>query len=252
MPTKWNEPPEPIPSWLDPSAEVTSTPGERPASHGPFVVAAMRACLALRLTPRQAAGVVANAINEASWGRKYRAWNLGGWKITRRYAAKHPGAPWWRAPGNKSSGDKPWCYYRAFPSMEAYFAEWVEHFVPKPGVDRDGDGDIDEDDERGRSSLYRAAGDAFWSGGEWFPLLIQGGYKGRVTKANPDGSIREHASLVRSALRMWAQSVLGVTVDGEWGPASREALAAWQVAHELPSDGELTDVTLETMGATRG
>lgn len=248
MPRKWDLPPEPVPSWLDPSKEVTERSGDRPAEGGPFVVAAMKAVLALGVTPHQAAGVVANAINETGWGAKYKAWNCGGWKITRKYAERHPGALWWRAPGNRDAGDKPWCYYRAFESFNGYFGEWVEHFVPKPGIDRDGDGDVDEDDERGRSSLYREAGDKFWAGENWFPSLIQGGYKGPVTKARPAGSIREHASLVRSALTRWAQSVIGVEPDGEWGPLSREACAAWQVAHELPADGELTDVTIETMG----
>lgn len=63
--------------------------------------------------------------------------NCGGWKITagyvRDFKRANPGASpaWWRAPGNRGSGDPPWCYYRAFPSFEAYFAEWIVHFVPR-------------------------------------------------------------------------------------------------------------------------
>ena len=44
----------------------------------------------------------------------------------------------------------------------------------------------------------------------------------------------------RACLALWRA--------GCWGEG---ALAAWQVAHELPSDGALTDVTLEVMGLAR-
>lgn len=239
-PRKWNEPPEPVPLWLDPAAEVTEETGPRPAPRGPFVVAAMKACLALDCDPAQAAGVVANSINETGWGRSYRAYNCGGWKITPRYVkgfkAAHPNESprWWRAPGNRTSGDPPWCYYRAFPSFEAYFEEWIAHFVPRPG-------------ESAPYPAYTRAGELFWSGEDWFPALISAGYKGSVTKAKPERSIREHDALVVTALRMWAQSSLSITVDGVWGKVSRATLAEWQKAHGLAETGSLDDATLAAL-----
>lgn len=46
----------------------------------------------------------------------------------------------------------------------------------------------------------------------------------------------------------WAQSRLGLTADGAWGPRSRAACAAWQSAHGLPATGELTADTLAALG----
>lgn len=243
---KWDLPPEPIPLWLDAASEVTAESGARPAPRGPFVVAAMEACLALGCDAKQAAGVVANSINETGWGRSYRAYNCGGWKITASYVRefkKHrPGESpaWWRAPGNKGSGDPPWCYYRAFPSFEAYFAEWIEHFVPRL-------------DGAKPYARYERAGERFWADGDWFPSLIAAGYKGPVTQAHPAGAIREHDALALTALRMWAQSKLAIEVDGVWGPGSRGAMRAWQKAHGLDESGQLDDATLLALtGRARG
>lgn len=233
MPEKWNLPPEPVPSWLDPHAELVGDE-QRPESGAPFVIASMRACLALGLDARQAAGVVANAINESAWGRSYRGWNCGGWKITASYAKAHPHAPWWRAPGNRSSGDAPWCYYRVFASLEDYYREWCEHFVPRPDAVPPYPG-------------YKHCGDLFWRGGQWFPALVAVGYKGPVTKEHPAKSIEEHESLVRSALTIFAQASLGVETDGRWGPRSRAACSAWQTAHGLPATGLADDATLAAM-----
>jgi hypothetical protein len=247
-PRKWDLPPEPIPYWLDAAAEVTEETGARPAPRGPFVVAALEACLAQGCSAMQAAGITANSINETGWGRYYTAFNCGGWKITagyvRDFKKANPGKSprWWRAPGNRSAADPPWCYYRAFESFQGYFAEWIEKFVPQPGTAAGG--------------RYEATGDAFWNGGDWFSHLIAAGYKGPVTKANPVGSIREHDALRVTALRMWAQSKIGAAVDGAWGPASRAALSAWQASHQVKdSAGALDDATLAALadpaGATR-
>jgi hypothetical protein len=242
---KWDLPPEPIPVWLDPAREVTEETGVRPAPRGPFVVAAMVACLALGCDAKQAAGVVANSINETGWGRSYRAYNCGGWKITARYVRDfkkaRPGESptWWRAPGNRGSGDPPWCYYRAFPSFEAYFAEWIEHFVPPATGPKP-------------YPRYQRTGERFWAGEDWFPALVAVGYKGPVTQAKPARAIREHDLLALTALRMWAQSELAVAVDGEWGPASRAAMRTWQTAHGLAASGQLDDATLRALAGGEG
>ena len=249
--TKWDLPPEPIPSWLDPATEITRVEGTRPAKGPPFVVAVMTACLALGCTPRQAADVTANAINETGWGGKYAGWNLGGWKIRKPYVDAYKKLhgvcpPWSRAPGNKSSGDPPWCYYRAFPSLESYLRAWMEHFVPKP-------------DDPKLYPGYATAGTMFWAGeAAWFEELIVVGYKGDRTRerlvelraqhrAAEHPSVKAHRSLVRDALAMWAQSKLAVDVDGEWGSKSRAACAVWQRARGLEPTGELDDATLASL-----
>lgn len=205
MPEKWNEPRGVPPSWLNAACEVpASTPGA-PEHGAPFVVASMRALIDLGCSEAQAAQVTANAVNETGWGRSYGAFNLGGWKITPGHAKAHPNAKWWRAPGNRSSGDPPWCYYRAFDSLEAFYAEWLTHFVPRP------------DAEAPPYPGYARTGQIFWSGGAWFAELIMVGYKGSVTRKRlvdlraahrPDSehpSIRDHESIVRSVLAMWAK-----------------------------------------------
>lgn len=239
MPTKWNEPPEPTPSWLDESVEVTranDAPKLPVVEFGPRCVEAL---LALGCSLEQACSVAGNTFNEAAFGRSYRGWNLGGWKITKSFAdaykLKHgKPAPWWRAVGNKSSGDRPWCYYRAFDGLEHFFREWLLLFVPKPGT-------------VGSKHRYKRSGELFWSGGDWFPALIQRGYKGEVTKANPAGSIAEHRLLQRSALVRWAQARLGVVADGAWGPRSSAACSAFQVAHALPATGTLDEPTARAL-----
>lgn len=201
MVDKWNLPAGTIPAWLDPASEV-KTEEAKPGVRGPFVIACMEALIRLGCSETQAAEVAANAINETGWGRSYRAWNLGGWKITKAYTTDHPNAPWWRAPGNKSSGDAPWCYYRAFDSLQDFLREWLEHFTPRPSADAPYPG-------------YRRTGELFWAGGPWFPELILVGYKGAVTKARlvanrragkPDAthpSVRDHQSIVQSVLVIW-------------------------------------------------
>lgn len=195
--TKWNEPPEPTPSWLDAAQEVTHE--EPKLSKNEFVLTCIRALIQLGCTEAQALSVVANSINETGWGQYYRANNLGGWKITKvgaeSYRRDHGKGPrWWRAPGNKSSGDPPWCYYRAFDAIGFFLSEWLTHFVPKPL-------------EPAPYGIYKACGQAFWGGGDWFPLLVHAGYKGSVTQTHPAPAIAEHASLVRSAAKIWAARI---------------------------------------------
>lgn len=236
---KWNEPLAPAPAWLDPASEVKG-----PTTHlskAVFIATCIAALLRLGCSIAQALGVVANALNESAWGQSYRGDNLGGWKISKAGALNylklhgHP-ARWWRAPGNKSSGDPPWCFYWAFDSLEDFLGQWLTHFVPKP----------DAPDPFG---IYRACGTAFWSGGDWFRAMVHAGYKGPVTRANPEPSCREHASLVHSAATWWAQGQLGLEVDGAWGPASAAACRAFQGAHGLPATGVLDDATLDALAA---
>lgn len=244
-----------LPKWLDPKSEVpkTAPPHDRAA----FVVGTMERLLELGCDPRQAAGVTANAANESAWGRSLYCGNGFGWKITSSYAASFKqrtgeSAPWWRAPGNLSSGDAPEVYYRVFGEkgadgvwrfdFEGALSEWLERFVPRP--DR-------TPAPAPRGVDYRRCGRLFWTGGAWFPELIRVGYKGPVTRAAPARSIAEHDSIVKTVLTFWAQSRLGVKVDGNWGPVSARAAAALQQAHNLPPTGKVDGGLLEALAAER-
>lgn len=243
MPRKSTAPFTGPPAWLDPAAERPLT-REAFADRNDFCISTMHDLLSLGLTPAQAADVAANTAGETAWGRAWICCNGGGWKITRSYAEAHKArtgspAPWWKARGNVDSADSPWCFYRVFDSRSAFLREWLEQFVPKPGT-RPG-------------ALYDATGRAFWSGGGWFGELILAGYKGSPSKKRlrelraehrPDAlhpSVRDHASMARDILTRWAQSRLGVKVDGKWGTKSEKAAATLRKAHGMDARGDLDE-----------
>lgn len=243
MPRKSTAPYLGPPAWLDPAAELPIT-RESFADRNAFCADTMRDLLGLELTPAQAADVAANVAGETGWGRAWTNGNGGGWKITRGYADAHKArtgtpAPWWKARGNVDSADSPWCFYRVFPSRSDFLREWLGQFVPKPGT-RPG-------------ALYNATGRAFWSGEPWFGELILAGYKGSPSKKRlrelraahrPDTlhpSVRDHASMSRDILTRWAQSRLGVEVDGKWGPSSQKAAATRRKAHGIEAHGALDE-----------
>lgn len=253
---KWDLPKGPPPSWLDPADEIIKDSPKLPKDI--FVVECMESLLRLGCDPKQAAGVTANAMNESAWGQSYRAFNLGGWKLFKPYAlayrkAHGKGPPWWRAPGNRApgatlanyrGGDPPWCFYRAFDSIESFLASWLKAFVPRPSPgasSREGKGDPETGD-------YRLAGERFWLGrSNWFDAMVAAGYKGQRTEANPEGSIAEHKSLYKSAITRWGQSRLGVVVDGAWGPKSTARCTSFQLAKGLNPTGKLDDATLKAL-----
>lgn len=224
----WEGPLQPPPFWLRPELEVTEH--RPPLERDPFIVACVQALLALGLTTEQALGVQANTISEIGWKFKFRAWNLGGVKINKNTCKNPDGSPrrWWRALGHKKSGDPHTCFYRAYDSLEAYFAEWIRVFVPKPPA-------------KGR---YGATGARFWAGLEWFPAMVEAGYKGEVTKANPTNSLTAHRALVREVSEYWAQHLLGgLVVDGAWGKKTQARCREWQKEHGLAETGELDEAT---------
>lgn len=236
----WDAVPEPAPPWLDPAAEVTWEAGPRPAPGSPFIIALMEACLALGCDPTQAAGLTATAMKETDWGASYQAFNCGGWTITERFAAARraeaPSAPvlWRRGPDERPGAERSWACHRAFRSFAEYVAEWIACFVPRPGG-------------AAPYPIYARTGERFWSGGDWFPSLLAGGYRGPVGEDDPARAIREHDARVVTALRMWAQSKLAVPADGRWGDTSRASLAAWQDANGLPLTRSLDEVTLRSL-----
>lgn len=234
---KWTGPLQPPPFWLDPAREVTAADEPPKMSRGAFVVACLMALFGLGLTLRQALSLAANTMNETGWGRYYRAFNLGGWKIWKFSARDADGTPrrWWRALGNKSSGDPQTCFYRAFDSIGAFFAEWVKTFVPKV------------DPAKKPNGRYWKTGQQFWAGEEWFDDLIAAGYKGDVTRRRPEGSIRQHEQIIKTLIVMWCQHLLGVVVDGKWGPKSKAACAAFQAQHGLEATGMLDEDTVNLL-----
>lgn len=213
---KYDGPLGPVPSWLDPAAEMQGGFPERPV--GPWLELVVGELLKLGLTLAQAFEVAAIQAHESGWGQEYGGNNLGGVKITRAYAESYKRrtgkpAPFRRAKGNVGTGDAQTVIYRAYASLADYLAEWVPTFVPQPGS-------VSED------YRYRATGAAFWSGQPWVPALIAAGYRGPVTAAKPERAIADHALMVNGVRVRWAQSRLGVEVDGKWGPRSRLALFA--------------------------
>lgn len=225
---EWTGPLQAPPFWLRPEMEVTERRPEMTKSE--LILLSVEQLLSLRLTTSQSISIVANTIGEIGWKLKFRAWNLGGVKIKKATATDPNGAPrqWWRALGHKKSGDPHTCFYRAYPSLAAYYKEWVAHYVPRPP----------------NTGRYGATGARFWAGQEWYPALCAAGYKGPVTEANPEKSIAAHRSLMREIGEYWAQHLLGgLTVDGAWGPKSRARCEAWQEEHGLPQTGVLDERT---------
>jgi hypothetical protein len=252
MPRRYNVPYPGPPSWLDARAELPLKDSPTYPHRAAFVLASMTALMALGCSVRQAAEVTANAALEGGWGHNVYWNNAGGWKITRAYAdgyrERTGGCPlWWKSPGNVDSADSPWCFYRAFPSLEAFLAEWLAHFVPRADHDAPYPG-------------YKTAGAQFWANDpRWFGSLICVGYKGGPSKLRMlalravgaddvrHPSVRDHRVMVDDVLDIWAQSHLGIDADGAWGPKSRETCAAWQMQHGLPVTGELDDATLASL-----
>ena len=238
--TKWTGPLAPPPFWLLAGLEVTAEMEPPKLKKAVFVLKCILALIVLGCTPAQAFEIAANTMNETGWGRFYRAWNLGGWKIWKFSSTSRDGTPrqWSRALGNKSSGDPQTCFYRAFASLEAFYAEWLLTFVPKvdPGKKPNG--------------RYWKTGQQFWAGEPWFDDLIEAGYKGEVTRQNPENSIEAHESIVKTMSVYYAQHLLGVDADGDWGQKSRNACSAFQLANQLKLTGELNAETTAKLFTT--
>ena len=261
MPTKWNEPKGPAPSWLDPSREITRSEPKLPPAE--FNAAVIDQLVAMGVPFWQAREACANALNETGLGRYYRGNNLGGWKITKGGAAAYEAQTgkrpmWWRAPGNKApgatltdlkGGDPPWCFYWGYASEGEYLAKWIAKFTPKP---KPADTREALEKHREQTGNYKLTGFLFWAGDPaWFVALCDAGYKGANTDANPQPSYKGHLSLVRWSSVHYAQLKLGVKPDGVFGPVSTAACRAFQRANQLPETGEPDDRTLGSLALKR-
>lgn len=227
---KWNLPPEKPPFWLDPGVElITNPPAIAPGAFVILCIESMPDLPGLDILKR--IDVVANCVVETGWGKYRKGNNLGGWKITK--GAAGPGVPWFRARGNKApgasetdyrGGDPPWCWYRVFASFEDFFAQWLARFVPRNAP---------------KGHRYKKCGEEFWAGKPWFDDLIAAGYKGENTKANPDRSIAGHEQLSEKCAMVYAQHLLRVDVDGDFGPKSEAAAKKLLGVPEAEWSGEL-------------
>lgn len=228
------------PSWLDPATEIKNN--DQPEGYKKldditksivFILAsykALRLCNS-QLTIEQIFWIIGNSISETGWGRSWKGYNFGGWKINKDYADRYKrvnkrSAPWWQSAGHIASGDAPIVYYRGYTDPSHFYSEWLERFVPFTS--------------NLASSRYNKTGQLFWQDdASWFKELCLAGYKGPVTQANPDKSVQSWASVVHTAQVRVAQYLLNVKVDGQWGPKSQAACDAFARKHDLPT-GQLT------------
>lgn len=269
-----------LPVWLDPRAELRRGEGlesftfvgdggvgwwER-ASGDERMVAAILGCFRVCMG-RVSSGeidlerlfwVVGNVISEQGWFRNRMVLgnNLGGWKINQGHVREWKrmraagelknkpewdSPPWFRDEGHVASGDDPEVYYRVFGSVDEFFGEWLGRFVPKPGT-------------VGIDHRYYKAGMEFWRGNPtaglngWFRELCLAGYKGPVTQASPEKSVRNYWSIVRRLKVIVAQALLNLEYggnsgvsppkpDGSWGSKSKE-LAAKFIQENMGGDGK--------------
>lgn len=212
-----------VPTWLDRNVEIAKP--DQPDSFFKlkgkdkdlgFILWSLKELFALPygLTNSQAVGVVANSCVETGWGKYWSAYNFGGVKITKNfvenYKKTHGGKSpsWWRKPGHVASGDAEECYYRAYGSPKDFYDYWVTTFVPNNGSS---------------NSRYYETGKTFWAGLPWFEELCKAGYKGPVTAANPQQSVRDFEGTCRRVKVLISQHVIGVKVDANWGNESRQA-----------------------------
>lgn len=236
----------PPPSWLDVSAEIVES--DQPKEYKNlsdnqkalvFILLSLRSLFRAipTLTKEQAMSVVSNSIAETGWGKSWKGFNFGGWKISKsdcdKYKAEHHrSAPWWRAAGHVASGDQAVAYYRAFRNPDEYYMEWLERFVPRGATTK---------------HRYYETGRKFWSNRAWFRDLCLAGYKGVVTAANPDKSVQAHDQIVRRAKTLFVQHMLGVSVDGAWGKNTTRAWNAFQTRYGLALSDDLNEATFSTM-----
>lgn len=232
------------PSWLDPTAEIVSNDQTQAykdldaiTKSIVFILCSFQAIKAAnpKLTTEQIFWVIGNAIAETGWGRLWRGYNFGGWKITKDFAVSYKkttgkNAIWWQAKGHVNSGDDPVVYYRGYENPSQFYTEWLIRFVPQTATS---------------TNRYAKTGLAFWKPDEaWFRELCLAGYKGPVTQANPDKSIESWNSILRRSQALVAQYLLSLKPDGVWGPKSTTACTSFQLAYSLRQDGKPNYETL--------
>lgn len=163
-----------IPSWADPSREITDT-RDLPVDRAAFVRDALAELAAIGVEGDRAVEAVAHCATECSWGRRAIGENRGGVKLKEpddaAHRAKHGhGLAWWRYAGHVEAGDAPVVLYRGFDDAGDFTRFWVKRYTPMSSKHGD---------------RYAAAGVAFWSAtpSRWIVEIIRAGYRGPVRKA---------------------------------------------------------------------
>jgi hypothetical protein len=94
----------------------------------------------------------------------------------------------------------------------------------------------------------------YWDGGYWYPAW---GYDPAISFYAYDGPIYSYDNLPPDQVTMNVQSALQDEgyyigeVDGQVGPKTREALAAYQTDHNLEVTSAVDEPTVESLGLTQ-
>lgn len=237
----------PTPSWLDPEKEIKLP--DQPKEYEKldnktkaivFILLSIKSLVSCcpTLSTNQAISIVANSVVETGWGKTWKGWNFGGWKITKPEVDKiklltgiYPN--WWKAEGHTASGDPPVCYYKAFNGPDQFYMEWLNRFVPRDAPE---------------NHRYHKTGKIFWQGSQdWFKELCLAGYKGVVTANSPEKSVSDWISINKSIKIRLAQYFLNQTYDGVWGKKSEDACKLFQETIGRAKTGQLDDMTFSKL-----
>lgn len=239
---KYDGPLAPIPDWLDPQDERRVMHDERLVGYD-FALACVDGLVATDVDIPGAIEIAATFVTETGWGHAaVLGNNLGGVKATRAWAdaqrAQGLRPHFYRTHGNAGTDDARTVFYRAYDSPVDFYKYWLGAFVPRPAEDT-----VDS------MSGYHVAGRRFWSKprGDWFAAMLATGYRGEVTKHNPDAARHEQAVLVTQIRIAWCQRALRVAIDGKWGPVSSSAAIDYQKEHRLPTNGVPSDDLIESL-----
>lgn len=221
----------------------------------------------------QAVVLTANSYHETGGGAEVHCENYGGVKTK---PSNVKGRGWFTKYGHVNSGDAPVVAYVDFLSPEDYAIYALNTFAPKPEPsEANGWPDVPRTD-----ADYRPAGKAFWRVGgtpisEWYPRIIDAGYKGELTKTveqRRKASIDSFNIICDTVRRLHANpfqdpkhlqsglSFIGYVdsggrtvpyyegkIDGMIGPVSKTAISAFQRASGLPQTGSYTNTTGRTL-----
>jgi hypothetical protein len=252
MVEKYDGPLAPVPEWLDKSAEI---PEGNPVKMDPatFVPWCVDSFCSVGSPFARSFDLTAHTVTETGWAVSFRGWNLGGIKATPGWAKDYKirtgkSAPFYRAHGNKGTGDTQTVLYRAYDTPKEYFTEFMQTFVPNNVRSK---------------GLYTETGRLFWKGGDWFAQMLLSGYRGpktqEVVKEYLDAIaagrhvempqvLLDQLTLTRQVKQWWAQKKMGgIDVDGIWGPQSKAACERFQKAKGLNVTGTLDPWTLAAL-----
>jgi hypothetical protein len=186
-----------VPSWLAPHAEIPApSPNDR-ASASAFVREQWAVLAALDVPEGVRIELVAIAAWETGWGKSAarQVHNVVGAKVKRDIAAWHLrrlgyALRWFRYAGHVNSGDAKVVTYCAFADAETCWRMSLERVFGRAPWAED----------------YRPAASKLWAGDpDWVrSLIVEGGYRGTRSAANPGPSVAAHRSVVARVRKLLA------------------------------------------------